>query len=154
MLGFCSNCGQQIMDLTKKGQDRLLINYRDHMVELNNGTLMRIGVCQNCKELLVAGNDVMKVAKKILDNHKNFWDNDEHAPVGYEKFDIADPNTDEEKFMAKRNIKIDDEEKALQKQKDDFKKNHAIEMKRQKDEKKKIEQKQKDFDELNINLEL
>jgi len=120
MLGICSNCGTQIMDLNQRGQDRLLTNYRDHIVELSNGTLMRVGVCVNCKELLVAGKKVKETADKIMEKHKEYWRNDEHAPRGFEDFSITDPNTDEDKFRKKRGDKIVKEEKNLQKQKDDF----------------------------------
>lgn len=115
------------MDLTKRGQSRLLSNYRDHIVELSNGTLMRVGVCQNCKELLVSGKIVKKTADNILKRHKDYWATDEHAPRGFEDFEIIDPNTDEEKFAKKRKGVFVAQEKALTEQKANFEAMHEIE---------------------------
>jgi hypothetical protein len=119
------------MDLTRKGQERFLVNYRDHVLEISNGTLMRVGVCQNCKELLVAGKKVKKTAEDILENCKAFWrGSDEYAPHGFEMFEVIDPNTDEDKFALKRKNKNLEEGEKLQAQKDYFAENHDIEEKR------------------------
>ena len=102
MLGKCSNCKTQIMDLELRGRKRLLDNYRDHIVELSNGTLMRVGVCVNCKALLVAGLKVKDTADNILKNHKDYWEKDSHAPDGFKSLIITDSNTSEDKFMKKK----------------------------------------------------
>jgi len=117
MLGKCSNCKTQIMDLELRGQKRLLTNYRDHIVELSNGTLMRVGVCVNCKALLVAGLKVKETADNILKNHKAYWDGDRYAPKGYKSLIIIDPNSTENKYMQKRADGILDEKERLDLQK-------------------------------------
>ena len=105
------------MDLTLRGQKRLLGNYRDHIVELSNGTLMRVGVCVNCKALLVAGSKVEDTADNILKNHKEYWNNDPYAPKGYKSLIITDSNSTEEKFMQKRAGRILEEKERLDFQK-------------------------------------
>lgn len=124
-----------------------MVNYRDHIIELSNGTLMRVGVCQNCKELLVAGKKVKATADNILKRHKDYWNTDEHAPKGYKLFSITDPNTDEDKFMVKRKQKFVAEEEALQAQKENFKLNHKKEVER-------LNKEQKTSNELDLNLNL
>ena len=105
------------MDLELRGQKRLLTNYRDHIVELSNGTLMRVGVCVNCKALLVAGLKVKETADNILKNHKAYWDGDRYAPKGYKSPIIIDPNSTENKYMQKRADGILDEKERLDLQK-------------------------------------
>jgi len=117
MLGKCSNCKTQIMDLELRGRKRLLDNYRDHIVELSNGTLMRVGVCVNCKILLVAGAKVKETADNILKNHKDYWENDQYAPKGFKDFIIVDPNSTEDKFMKKRADRILEQNEKLDLQK-------------------------------------
>jgi len=104
MIGKCSNCDTQVMDLNRRGQDRFLSNYRDHIVELSNNTLMRVGVCQNCKALLEDEKTAQEVADNILKKHKDYWNNDEYAPIGFEDFTIIDQNTNEDKFAKKREL--------------------------------------------------
>lgn len=120
MLGKCSNCKTQIMDLELRGQKRLLTNYRDHIVELSNGTLMRVGVCVNCKALLVAGLKVKETADNILKNHKAYWEGDQYAPKGYKSLIIIDPNSTEAKFMQKRADRTLDEKERLDMQRLEF----------------------------------
>jgi len=117
MLGKCSNCKTQIMDLELRGRKRLLDNYRDHIVEISNGTLMRVGVCVNCKILLVAGTKVKETADNILKNHKEYWEVDKYAPKGFKDLFIADPNSTEDKFMKKRADKMLEQKEKLDFQK-------------------------------------
>ncbi len=104
MIGICSNCDTQVMDLNRRGQDRFLLNYRDHIVELSNNTLMRVGVCVNCKKLLEDEKTAQETSDNILRKHKEYWNSDEYAPIGFEDFTIIDPNTNEEKFAEKRKL--------------------------------------------------
>lgn len=143
MLGFCSNpdCNTQVMDLAKKGEGRFLTNYRDHWIELSNGTIMRVGVCVNCKAKLVSGSNVRKTAEKILQKHKAYWTTDPYAPKDFQSMEIVSPNTSEKGFMEKRMREEETEKTQLDEQKENFKKNHSVEMKKIEKEEKEREKK-------------
>lgn len=123
------------MDLTKRGRDKLLPNYADHIIELSNGTIMRVGVCSDCKLLLVSGDQVQVTADNILQNHIEYWDslNEDDSEVAvlqsdktpvkmgvsedlgqktipndYQDFTVVDPNTDEISFLNKKNNNLID----------------------------------------------
>jgi hypothetical protein len=107
MLGFCSSCGTKIIQLGKK--PKFLENYKEHFISLSNQTLMRIGVCDVCKVQLVAG-DAKGIAKKILDNHKEYWSNHKvktekkhigDRPKFYNRLTIENPNTSPKDFFRK-----------------------------------------------------
>lgn len=111
IIGNCSCCLEvQILDSTKRGRAKFLPEYRDHYIELDNGQLMRVGVCTQCKSGLVQGKNVLKLAKKIWKNHQEFWDRNlpdfkERNPASQSTFKdwkIADPNTSVEKHRKKR----------------------------------------------------
>lgn len=106
MLGFCSACGAKIIDIKKKGGKaslRKLENYKEHIVELSNGTIMRVAVCDNCKIELVAGK-ALDTAKTILSNHKDYWENNRKKKdiTDYAGLKIINPNTDLGTFLKKR----------------------------------------------------
>ena len=109
MIGWCSSCGVQVMDLTKKGAKRFLPNYKEHYVELSDHTLMRIGICEDCRANLTSGPDVLKTAAKILKNHKTYW---KFVGLGkkYQDLKVEDPNTDEGKFRRNRVLRKHQEE--------------------------------------------
>lgn len=108
MIGFCSACGAEVIDLKKDKRARFLPNYRDHLVELDNNSMMRVAVCEKCKIELASGKS-KKTADKILENHKTYWNNHK-APQGFEKFKIVDSNTSKSKFFRKREKRQQEEE--------------------------------------------
>lgn len=102
MLGFCSACGERIITLGKK--PRFLDNYREHFIELSNKTIMKVGVCADCRVSLVAG-DAKGKADLILANHKEYWANrtkktkkttgrtTKMIPRFFEDLTVENPNT-------------------------------------------------------------
>jgi hypothetical protein len=114
MLGFCSSCGKSIIDLKKKGKKasaKFTEDYREHIIELSNFTIMRIAVCAECKEYLVSGAEVIKMAQKIVDNHILYWKNHKKgAPKNYDKIKVVNPNTTPRDFMRKKEKKRREEE--------------------------------------------
>lgn len=123
------------MDLSLRGPKRLLTNYRDHWVELSNGTIMRVGVCVNCKESLVSGEKVREVADGILKKHKEYWADDPRSPESLQNVSIVDANGNEKSFLEKKRREQVTETEKLQKQKDDFQDNHEREAARMEREK-------------------
>ena len=103
LVGVCTACGTEIMDLTiKKKKQRRLENYREHIVELSNNTLMRVAICEKCKVKLVSGKDVQATADLILENHKFYWDLKKQK--WHKELKIEDPNTSKEKYLSKKLI--------------------------------------------------
>ena len=96
-----------------------MTNYRDCTVELSDDTLMRIGVCQNCKALLDDEATAQATADHIMEKHIDFW-----AKFGGARTDkfrdlkIVDINITEERFEEKRKARTDEQEAKLQEQKD------------------------------------
>lgn len=121
LTGYCSHCGTEIIDLTKRKRARMLPNYREHEIQLSDGSLMRVGVCDTCKAKLVAGPDVQKTADKIVANHKIYWDaNIQDRPdhsKKYKNLTCIDPNSDINKVKIQRKKRKDEE--ALARQLDD-----------------------------------
>lgn len=101
MTGYCSACGAQIIDLSGV-RPRLLPNYREHIIELSNETMMRVGVCVTCKGKLVSGSKVKTTANAILANHRIYWGVQKRRPKNFDKLTVSDPNTDEKKFNRAR----------------------------------------------------
>lgn len=107
--GKCSNCLEvDILDYTKKGKERIMPEYREHVMELSNGgsnSLMSVGVCTACKIKLVQGEDSMATAENILKNHVEYWKanaSEKEMPPEEGVFSVVDPNSSEEKFIAKK----------------------------------------------------
>lgn len=107
MLGKCSACGLKIIDITvnrTKASLRKLPNYHEHTIELSNGTIMNVAVCDTCKIELVSGK-AKKKADEILDKHIQFWDarkKHKDTPRGYQTLKISNPNTDLATFLKKQ----------------------------------------------------
>lgn len=106
MVGYCSSCGVEIIDLEAK---KFLPNYANHIIELSNGTLMQVGVCVDCKLKLVSGNKVQKTADDILKNHKIYWKDSKDKPKDNETLTVVDPNSDSYKFHQKKILKEHEE---------------------------------------------
>ena len=106
-MGCCTNCDVQIMDMTKRGQERFLPNYREHTIELSNLSLMRVAVCLDCKDTLTHETaQSKKIADTILDRHKVWWTNnlpkkDPRMPDFHMDLSVEDANSSEEKFFPK-----------------------------------------------------
>ena len=64
---------------------------------------MRVAVCTSCKVKLVSGNKVKETADLILKNHKNHWESDINAPIGFQDWEVVDPNTSYVQFVLKNN---------------------------------------------------
>ena len=107
MVGYCSSCGAQIIDLTKQGKDRFLPNFTQHTIELSNGTLMAVGVCSDCKVKLVGGKNVQATADTIVGNHKIYWavQDEGMRPKDFVTITATDPNTSYEKWYNKKILK-------------------------------------------------
>ena len=107
MVGYCSCCGIEIMDLSVKGRARLLPNFCENELELSDGTIMPVGVCTGCKAKLVSGSEVQKTADVILANHKIYWSGKEkkERPQDFENFTVIDPNSDFNKWKQKKILK-------------------------------------------------
>lgn len=113
MTGFCSHCGVEIMDLSKRKRARILPNYREHTIQVSSGSLLRVGVCDECKAKLVSGDVVKKTADKILANHKIYWnfnikDRPEHSKK-YKALTVSDPNSDITKVAIQRKQRKEEE---------------------------------------------
>jgi hypothetical protein len=120
-VGCCSYCDVKIFDVKKRTQEKVvrmakrkLPEYREHTFELSNESLMRVGVCQKCKDVLVEGSsDAEVIAEAILNRHKEWWkknEKKEHIPF-YNSIFVVDVNSSEEKFSEKR--KALEEEKEM-----------------------------------------
>jgi hypothetical protein len=111
MLGYCSACGVKVIEVKKDGKKasaKFMTNFKEQIIELSNKTIMRVGVCDKCKEKMVSGKDPLEVAQKIIDNHIEYWKNHKReAPRGYEDLKATHPNTDLRQFLRRR-------EKAMQ----------------------------------------
>jgi len=104
MTGTCSSCGKEIL-VKVNGKFRKSLAYREHFLELSNGTIMRVGVCEDCKIKLVTGDKVDETAEKILDNHKIYWkEHSDTAPAKYDEITVTNPNTTPSQFIRSRNI--------------------------------------------------
>lgn len=104
MVGYCSSCGADIFTSTS-GKRRPLPTYREHTIGLTDGTLMKVGVCSECKLSLVSGANVLKTAKKIIANHKIYWRKSKDKPAAFEDVDVDDPNTNYRRFKQARDHK-------------------------------------------------
>jgi len=106
VVGYCTSCGVEIIDLSLK-KPKLLKNYAEHEIELSNETIMPVGVCADCKLKLISGNEVQKIADKILSNHKTYWSgkNGKERPKDWDKLTVTDPNTSYEKWYKKKILK-------------------------------------------------
>ena len=104
MLGYCSACGEKIIEAKMQGKRkaslRKLPNYKEHIIELSNGTIMRIAICDKCKVELVAGKS-QKTAEKILDNHIAYWSTAKSKPTDYKNLSVVNSNTDLGTFIKK-----------------------------------------------------
>ena len=99
MTGYCSSCGAEVIDLVAK---KFLPNYTTHIVELSDGTIMKVGVCTACKLKLTSGKNVQKTADAILNNHKTYWSDKKARPRNFKDLMITDPNTSFEKNKIKK----------------------------------------------------
>lgn len=106
MIGFCSSCGEVVIDLTKDGRKasaKFKENYKEHIIELSNKTIMRVGVCDKCKIELVSGKNPLKIAKKIIKNHIDYWTGHrKEAPRSFEEIKVVHPNTNLRQFLRKK----------------------------------------------------
>lgn len=105
MIGYCSACGASVIvfDKTKKkASAKFAPDFREHYIELSNKTLMRIGLCADCKVYMVSGADIDKKAKDIIKNHIAFWkENSKDAPDNFSKLTVVNPNTNPDLFIRK-----------------------------------------------------
>lgn len=108
MVGYCTNCGTEVMDITRSRGKRKLDNYREHTMEISDGSLLNVAVCDTCKSLLVSGNKVEETSNRILKHHKIYWQEnrkDDHGdtpPDAFDKLVITDPNSNILKNRAKK----------------------------------------------------
>ena len=111
MIGRCSHCGMNIIELKAEKKKRITSDYVEHLLELSNKTLMRVAVCPNCKALLVSGDKVSETADKIMQNHIYYWDfHQKQRPEDYKSLFVTDPNTSKSKYFRKREKDIQIEE--------------------------------------------
>jgi hypothetical protein len=114
-IGFCTNCDTQIFDPSQKGHVRFLPEYNEHVIELSNESLMRVGVCSKCKDTLVRGNqDAEDMASNILERHKLWWGNhlpaeDPRKPKFHHALAVVDTNSNPAKL--RKRIKENETEK-------------------------------------------
>lgn len=105
MVGFCSSCGANIIDLTGE-KPKKLPNFREHLIQLSDWSLMRVGVCDICKEKLTNGKDRQKIADAVLNNHKTYWKNTVNKPKGKDALTVLNPDTTDEDFKRERVLKM------------------------------------------------
>ena len=68
-LGYCSGCDKKILDFTKKDpKERKLPEYREHIFELNDDSLMKVAVCDICDKEMDS-----KLADNIMKRHYKTW---------------------------------------------------------------------------------
>lgn len=119
-IGYCALCQEvKIMHFDEKNRLVLSPNYREHFLELSNGTLMRVCVDEECKTRLIGGSEVMKNANIILENHKAFWARESPESIDAQDLEVIDPNTDEEKYRRKKALQTKEENDKLEAQKED-----------------------------------
>lgn len=104
MAGHCPSCGADIYTIVN-GRTKKLPTYSEHILKLSNWTLMRVGVCADCKTELVAGKSML-TAKKIVANHKLYWRKAKKAPKNFENLDCMDSNSNPKKFLKERAMEI------------------------------------------------
>lgn len=115
MVGYCTNCGTEIMDITRPRGKKALPNYAEHTMELSDGSMLKVAVCTTCKPLLVSGSKVEETANRILRHHKIYWEQhetDDHGdgrPNRFDKLTVADPGTNILKIRTKRLSSFDAE---------------------------------------------
>lgn len=113
MVGYCTNCGTEIMDITRPRGKKALPNYTEHTMELSDGSMLKVAVCTTCKPLLVSGSKVQETADRILRHHKIYWQQheiDEHGdgrPSRFDKLTVSDPGTNILKIRNKRIMEMD-----------------------------------------------
>lgn len=122
MVGYCTNCGIEVMDITRARGKKKLDNYREHTLEMSDGSLLTVAVCDECKSLLVSGKKVEETADRILKHHKIYWqenERDDHGdgrPNRFDKLTVSDPNSDIIKNRTKKIgiLSMTDSEKVAQ----------------------------------------
>lgn len=123
MVGYCTSCGVQVMDLSPAARGkRALPNYCEHTIEMSDGSLLRVAVCDQCKPLLVSGDKVQETADRILKHHKIFWQGNKKDQFGdgrpdrFDKLTVSDPNSDIVKNRTKKMgiLSMTDSEKVAQ----------------------------------------
>ena len=68
---FCSLCEKvRIIGFDENNKPFELPIYREHFIELSNGSLLKVGVDETCKISLVSGEKVRENAEKILEAYK------------------------------------------------------------------------------------
>lgn len=108
MVGYCTNCGVEVMDITRARGKKKLDNYREHTMEMSDGSLLSVAVCEECKTLLVTGDKVQETAERILKHHKIYWQEnskDDHGdarPSRFDKITISDPSSNILKVRSKK----------------------------------------------------
>lgn len=113
MVGYCTNCGTQIIDITRPRGKKALPNYAEHTMELSDGSMLKVAICTTCKPLLISGSKVKETADRILRHHKIYWQQheiDEHGdgrPSRFDKLTVADPGTNMLKIRRKRLLDLD-----------------------------------------------
>jgi hypothetical protein len=108
MLGFCSACGEQVIEIKRIGRKvkaKFLPNYYEHYIELSNKTLMRIALCDKCKEYMVSGKNPKEKAQSIVNNHITYWNNNskkKDKPKNFKNLTATNPNLSVRDFIRSR----------------------------------------------------
>lgn len=104
-IGACTSCDKQIFDASKPKGSRFTEEYREHTLGLSNETLMRVGVCASCKEILDSDNTkAQELANQILERHKIWWRNnlpETKQPYFFKNIAVTNVTTDEDAFREK-----------------------------------------------------
>lgn len=84
--GKCPACDVAILDMSKKGPEKRLKNYRETHFELTDGKLMRVSLCGECLQKLDE-----KTGKKIMARFRKNWEEEieESAIIPEEEKDDA-----------------------------------------------------------------
>lgn len=115
---FCSLCEKvRIIGFDENNKPFELPIYREHFIELSNGSLLKVGVDETCKISLVSGKKVRENAEKILEGYKEHLREIAGYRSDFESWNVTHPNTSKEDFHMARVRKDLEEKKNLDAQK-------------------------------------
>lgn len=116
---FCSLCENiRIIGYDEDNRPYELPNYREHFMELSNGSLLKVGLDENCHIGLISGNKVKQNAEKMLESYKAWLRAIPGQPSDFEELEVVKPNTNELDFQMDRIRKQNEEAAKLDEQKE------------------------------------
>lgn len=106
-IGHCVNCDKSIIGDKKLPKKERLKEYRETILELSNGTIMRVAICQKCLKKLN-----QKMAEKIIVRHNEYWKREDKK---FKDLDLIKFNVNEKKFIKDKKLKKEEKLKVNKK---------------------------------------